>query len=247
MYILLFSLFLVYVFVMAIWGFLDIKKIKNKIPAEINKVKNYKEGIIIGWIPVMVFIPICLYLNISLNDLGFRLIKFNYNIWFTLITLVIFGSFLVITLFQMISYLISEKKRDEIRNQLLKPDQKNHYNDIMADIAIPRTFKEKKYFFGVALTAGICEEIIFRGLLLLILQALFPNLSILFIIIIACVIFGIGHLYQGVTGIIKTTIGGAVFCCLYIVTNSLIIGIIGHYLMDFSSAFLLREEKTKEN
>jgi len=147
----------------------------------------------------------------------------------------------------MISYLASEKKRDEIRNQLLKPDQKNHYNDVMANIAFPRTFKEKKYFFGVSLTAGICEEIIFRGLLLFLLQALFPSLSIVFIIIIASAIFGIGHFYQGITGIIKTTVGGVVFCCLYVVTNSLIIGIIGHFLMDFSSAFLLREEEPNEN
>jgi len=41
---------------MAIWGFVDIKKLKNKIFTEIDKVKNYKEGILIGWIPVLVFI-----------------------------------------------------------------------------------------------------------------------------------------------------------------------------------------------
>ena len=146
----------------------------------------------------------------------------------------------------MISYLVSEKKREEIKNQILNPKQENNYNEVMANIALPRTLKEKKYFFGVALTAGICEEIIFRGLLLYLLQALFPSFSIIFILIIACSIFGVGHLYQGITGIIKTTLVGVLFCCIYIVTDSLILGIIGHFIMDFSSAFLFRDEKIKE-
>jgi len=93
------------------------------------------------------------------------------------------------------------------------------------------------------LTAGICEEIIFRGLLLYILQGLFPNLSIVFILLIAFTLFGIGHLYQGIKGVINTAIVGAIFCCLYLVTNSLFLGMLLHFVMDFSSAFIIREEK----
>ena len=44
----------------------------------------------------------------------------------------------------MISYLVSEKKREEMRNQILNPDKKNHYNDVMVNIAYPRTLREKK-------------------------------------------------------------------------------------------------------
>ena len=242
MHVFLLLLFLVYVLVMAIWGYLNAKKLIGKKFTENEKIKNYREDLIVGWIPVFVLIPICLFFKINLQDIGFRLINFNYNIWFTVITLVIsicvFAHFII----QIIAYLVSEKHREKIKTELLKPE-----NEFMHNVMLPRNIKEKKYWFGISLTAGICEETIFRGLLLFLLQALFPNLSIVFIIIIASVIFGVEHLYQGITGIIKTTIGGIVFCCLYVVTNSLIIGIIGHFLMDFSSAFLLREENFYKN
>ena len=113
----------------------------------------------------------------------------------------------------------------------------------MYNIVLPHTFKEKKYFFGICLTAGICEEIIFRGLLLYILQGLFPNLSIIIILVIAFMLFGIGHLYQGIGGIVKTALVGGILCCLYLVTNSLIICMVIHFVMDFTSAFIIKEDK----
>jgi membrane protease YdiL (CAAX protease family) len=233
---------MVYLLVMAIWGYFDIKKIKGKILTEGEKVKNYKQSVIIGWIPIFIFIPICLFLKIDLYDIGFRSISLNYSIWFNIIVFIISGGLLVYFAYQMISYLVSEKFRDAAKAELLKPK-----NELMYNVILPHTFKEKKYFLGICLTAGIVEEIIFRGLLLFILQGLFPNLSIIFIVMIALALFGIGHLYQGIGGVIKTAIVGALFCCIYLVTNSLFLGMAIHFILDFSSAFLLKEEKNIEN
>ena len=158
MFIFLFALFLAYVLFMAIWGYFDIKKMSDKSISENEKVKNYRDGIIIGWIPVLVLIPICILFKIKPNEIGLRLISFNYNIWFTLITVIICIGFLSFLLYQIISYLASEKYRKKIEEEVKKPENKFMYN-----IVLPHTFKEKKYFFGVCLTAGICEEIIFRG------------------------------------------------------------------------------------
>ena len=238
MYFILFALFMVYLLIMSIWGYFDTKKIKDKALTENEKVKNYKEGIIIGWIPVLIFIPLCLLLNISFHDIGFGKMGFTYNTWFTLLTIVICSVSFAYFIYQIISYLTSEKYREKAKAEILKPENKLMYN-----VVLPRTKKEKKLFFGISLTAGICEEIIFRGLLLYILQGLFPNLSIVFIILIALTLFGIGHLYQGIKGVIQTAIVGAIFCCLFLVTNSLIFGMILHFVMDFSAAFVIGEEK----
>jgi len=227
---------------MAIWGYLDTKKMKGKTFTEINKVKNYREGIIIGWLPVFVFIPICLFFNIGLSDLGFRLINFNYNIWFTVITLVISGGVFAHFIIQIIAYFVSEKHREKIKIELLKPE-----NEFMYNVILPRNNKEKKYWFCISLTAGICEEIIFRGLFLYILQGLYPDISIVFIVIIAIILFGLGHLYQGIGGVIKTALVGAIFTCLYLVTNSLYLAMLLHFVVDFSSAFLIKEEISLEN
>ena len=242
MYIFLFSLFLAYVLAIAIWGYWDQKKMKGKKYTENEKVKNYKKGIVIGWIPVLIFIPICLFLHINLYDLGFRSISLNYNIWFNLITITVCVVIFAYILLQIISYLTSEKHREKIKMEMLKSG-----NELMYNVILPHTIKEKKYFFGIALTAGICEETIFRGFLFFILQTLFPGLSIVFIMVMASVLFGIGHLYQGIGGVIKTAITGALLCCLYVVTNSLFLGMILHFIIDFSSAFLIREEEAIEN
>lgn len=243
MYIFLFSLFMVFVLVMAVWGYFDNKKLKGKTYTEDDRVKMYKKGLIIGFIPILVFIPICLFLNIKLYDIGFRLINLNYNIWFNIITFVISGGFLILLLYQMISFMVSAKFREQAKIKFAEEEK----NDIVYSIVIPRTIKEKRLFFGTSLQAGICEEIIFRGLLFFILQALFPSLSIIFIIIIASVIFGFCHVYQGIGGFIKTTMMGALYCCLYVVTDSILLVAILHFVTDFSANFFIREESTLEN
>lgn len=48
--------------------------------------------------------------------------------------------------------------------------------------------------------------------------------------------------YQVLFGIIKTGIAGMFFAMLYISTNSIVPGIVLHFFMDFSSAFILKEE-----
>ena len=242
MYILLLILFLAYVLVAAILGYRNSKKIIGKEYTKNEKIKNYRIDLIASWIPVFVLIPIFLFFKISLHDIGFRLINFNYNIWFSVITLIISVGAFAHFVIQMIAYLVSEKHREKIKIELLKPE-----NELLYNIMLPHNIKEKKYWFCISLTAGICEEIIFRGLFLFILQGLFPNLSIVFIIIIAIILFGLGHLYQGIGGVIKTALVGAIFTCLYLVTNSLFLVIFLHFIIDFSSAFLIKEEKTIEN
>ena len=76
-----------------------------------------------------------------------------------------------------------------------------------------------------------------------ILQGIFQNISIIIILVIAFILFSIGHLYQGIGGVVKTALVGGILCCLYLVTNSLIICMIIHFVMDFSSAFIIKEEK----
>lgn len=43
-------------------------------------------------------------------------------------------------------------------------------------------------------------------------------------------------------GVIKTGAVGMILVLLYLVTDSLVPGIILHFLIDYSSAFLIREE-----
>ena len=242
MYIVFLFIILCYYAVLSFLAARKINKLKGKVISENIRIKLYSQSIIEGWIPALFVLLICLFSSIGFNDVGLGQLSFNYNIWFNLIIFVIVGVLLALLLYQIILYLVSEEYRKETKEEFAKEAEESHYDAVMNNILIPRTKKEKQLFFGVSLTAGICEELVFRGFLFFIFQSIFPNLSIIVILIIASVIFGIFHSYQGFSGVIKTTLIGVLFGCLYVVTGSIIPGIILHFIVDFSSVFVLSEE-----
>jgi membrane protease YdiL (CAAX protease family) len=102
---------------------------------------------------------------------------------------------------------------------------------------LPTTVRERYLWAAVALSAGICEELVFRGWLLTTLQNSI-GLGATASFIAAAMIFGMAHAYQGATGVLLTTFAGAFFCLLYVGTGSLVIPIVLHVLIDVRFAFL---------
>ena len=107
---------------------------------------------------------------------------------------------------------------------------------------LPRTKKEKRLWSLISITAGTCEKIIYRGFLVFLLQTIFPGISIILIILITFAAFGIAHLYQGLQGIIGTGVMGVLFVSLFLVTGSLVLPMLLHFIIDFSSTFVLSEK-----
>ena len=85
---------------------------------------------------------------------------------------------------------------------------------------------------GVSTSAGICEELLFRGFLLYQLTAWMPTTAA---VAVSSLLFGLCHCYQGVVGIVKTGLLGVVFCLCYITTDSLLAPILLHILIDVYS------------
>jgi membrane protease YdiL (CAAX protease family) len=232
MYILFLSLLLLGFITMAVLGILEKKKPKNAAITEKTRCKDYIQGIAILWGITFAVFVMCLIGNISLKDLGFRQISFKYNIWFTAVTLILCGLSFVYFIYQLISSLVSAKFREKANSQ-------------SAGGILPRTKKERWLFSFLALSAGICEEIIYRGFIVFLLQIIFPYMPIYIIILIVIIIFGISHTYQGFQGIIGTGILAILFLCLFLVTDSLILAMFLHFIVDFSATFLLSEKEIK--
>ncbi len=98
---------------------------------------------------------------------------------------------------------------------------------------LPRTDEETANFSWLAVSAGVCEEIAYRGFLIWYLAAAFgmplgAGLS--------TVIFGVAHAYQGPSGILKTGIVGLIFAGLYLLSGSLWLSILLHATIDLSMA-----------
>jgi CAAX protease family protein len=97
---------------------------------------------------------------------------------------------------------------------------------------LPRTVDERATFALLAVTAGVCEELIFRGFGIAYVRWLWPGASHFWLIAITSVAFGLAHLYQGVRGVLLTGLVGAVLASLVLATGSLLPAMVIHALID---------------
>src|SRR5512143_1355065 len=66
-----------------------------------------------------------------------------------------------------------------------------------SSILLPTTPNERKWYAASAITAGICEELLYRGFLMHYLPATFPTLDWLTASIISGIVYGLSRAYQG--------------------------------------------------
>jgi uncharacterized protein len=97
---------------------------------------------------------------------------------------------------------------------------------------LPRTRSERRLFTVVGLTAGVCEEWLYRGFFLAVVAALSGGLPVPALVAIAAVAFGVAHAYQGWTGVVSTGVLGGVMALLYLGTGSLLVPVLLHAAID---------------
>jgi hypothetical protein len=108
---------------------------------------------------------------------------------------------------------------------------KEKQRESLGDIAkyLPQTAEELRLFMGVSITAGIVEEIVYRGFVIWFLVQFMPIWAA---VIISSVAFGLAHGYQGAKGALRTGLVGLAFGIFYVVTGSIWLPIIAHVLLD---------------
>jgi membrane protease YdiL (CAAX protease family) len=79
----------------------------------------------------------------------------------------------------------------------------------IADL-LPRTVGERRTWVLVAITAGVTEELIYRGFVLSVLAHIWPSADTFTLLVVGGIIFGLAHLYQGTKGVILTGLLGVV-------------------------------------
>ena len=102
---------------------------------------------------------------------------------------------------------------------------------------IPHTETEFRWVQRVAVTAGICEEVLYRGFLIWYLQHFVPGWAAA---IAGGAVFGLGHWYQGAAGVVKTGITGVLAGLLFTGTGSLLWPIILHTAVDLQGGAIGR-------
>ena len=113
---------------------------------------------------------------------------------------------------------------------------------------LPANAKEYSQFIVLALSAGICEEIVFRGYFLRYFQLLFgyddPTYTVA--ILLSAIIFGLVHAYQGWRAMIKVTAMAVMFGFIFVRVESLFGLMVIHAVIDLLGGavawYLLRKK-----
>jgi CAAX protease family protein len=101
---------------------------------------------------------------------------------------------------------------------------------------IPTTGPERLAFAGVSMTAGFCEELVFRGYLLHWLTTAWgPALAV----IASCAVFGWMHAYQNGRGALRAAFLGLILCVPPLTTGSIAAGIAAHAGIDLIAGLFL--------
>ena len=97
---------------------------------------------------------------------------------------------------------------------------------------LPRTAGERRLFTVVGVTAGVCEEWLYRGFFLAVVAALAGGWPTGVLVVVAALAFGLAHAYQGWVGITTTGVLGGIMAALYLQTGSLLLPVLLHTVID---------------
>lgn len=110
---------------------------------------------------------------------------------------------------------------------------------MLGDIAalLPRNRPELGWGAALSVNAGIVEELLFRLALpaLLVIVTGEPVSAFL----LAALVFGALHAYQGWVGVVATTVVGVLFTLLYLVSGSIVLAMLVHALFDLRTLVVI--------
>lgn len=99
----------------------------------------------------------------------------------------------------------------------------------------PHTRSELAWWVAVSLSAGVCEEFVFRGYLIWAFQ---PLLGLWGGALFSIAAFAVAHAYQGAKGILMTGAVGSLLTVVVLVSGSLFPAMILHSLVDIGSGLV---------
>lgn len=165
------------------------------------------------------------FLDRPIGDLGFKIPAYSDgSLWIILLIL-----FIVLYLADTISSIYPASRRKKTLARL----QKRAY-------ILPVTRQEFYCFIILSLSAGIFEEIMFRGFLITYLYNLFGSseTGVYAAVVIPAVLFGISHAYQGGYAVIKVVLMAVLFGLVFLFSGSIIWLMIIHFLVDIIGGVL---------
>lgn len=190
----------------------------------IDRLRFYRDTIWIEWGFLAVLGAAWFTLRRPVEDLGF-VSPGGPGFWIGLVLILV-----------MVGALLYSWRQARRASDAGKAEQTGYVHDIAR--FVPQSPRELRSFVGVSVTAGIVEEIVYRGFVLWYLAQFMP---LWVAVIVSSLAFGIGHSYQGANGAARAGLVGLVFAVFYIGTGSIWLPIVAHALLDILQGVTLYE------
>lgn len=100
---------------------------------------------------------------------------------------------------------------------------------------LPHTGRELGWFVALSLTAGFCEEFIFRGYVFWFLR---PSLGLWGAAVVSVVAFAAAHAYQGAKGMVASGVIGSLLTVVVVAAGSLLPAMALHALVDIGQGLV---------
>ena len=106
------------------------------------------------------------------------------------------------------------------------------------DLFLPRNGNELGRFYGLSLTAGIVEEVLWRGFMIWYLSLFMPVWAAA---VLSSIGFGIAHAYQGIRNMPQIAMVGGALALLFVLSGSVWLPMIMHTAIDMFQGRLAYE------
>ena len=103
---------------------------------------------------------------------------------------------------------------------------------------LPDTPRSLRSFAGLSITAGIVEEIIYRGFVFWYLAHYLPAWAV---VLVAALVFGLAHSYQGAANMLRVTLVAMAFGAYFLLAGSVWLPIVAHALLDILQGAMVYE------
>ncbi len=195
---------------------LTYKKTNNSIKRDDKfRLIDYKQTISIFW-----GLTVLILINFFMTQLPQLNLYPNFNIIGIVLSILVLA-------FSVIQYKSSNITSDNFT--IIKEKMKDLYH------YLPKTRREFDWFIILSISAGICEEIIFR---LFLYEFLKENANLLIAFILTNIIFAITHIGSGKQNIVSSFILGLLFSAIYYFTENIWIAVFLHIAIDINGGVL---------
>lgn len=192
------------------------KREKRKRPdSSRNKIKEYQKTILVFW-----FLTILVVLNDYLQPIP----SLSFQFELSLLNIVFMSLVVLVSYIQYKSSRITERN---ITTFASKSQTVLNY--------LPKSKQELSWFIMVAISAGFCEEVLFR---MFVFEFALKHIGVIGSILFANVIFAITHIDMGIKNLVGAFILGLVFSLVYYFTQNIWIVVALHISIDLHAGIL---------